>query len=104
MFKKLGIFKDIKIKITYLGLNKKENKDIIKMYWNNIFYVLKSICPSISGWYKKVEYMCIEDILKIKIPKKIFYDKLIQNNIQQNLKNIINEELQIDLNIIFEKQ
>ena len=47
--------------------------------------------------------MCIEDILKIKIPKKIFYDKLIQNNIQQNLKNIINEELQIDLNIIFEK-
>lgn len=103
LFKKLGIFKDIKIKITYLGLNKKENKDIIKMYWNNIFYVLKSICPSISGWYKKVEYMCIEDILKIKIPKKIFYDKLIQNNIQQNLKNIINEELQIDLNIIFEK-
>ena len=70
-------FNDIKIKISYTGLDRKENKDLIKMYWANIVYILKSLCPSISGWYKQIEYLCIEDYLKIKLPKGIFYDRLM---------------------------
>ena len=100
---KLSYFKDIKIKISYTGLDRKENKDIIKMYWMNILYILKQLCPSIAGWYKQVEYLCIDDMMKIKIPKGIFYDRLIKQNVVYVLKNILNEELGIDLDIIIEK-
>ena len=51
---KLSYFKDIKIKISYIGLDRKENKDIIKMYWMNIVYIFKALCPSIAGWYKQI--------------------------------------------------
>ena len=54
---KLSYFKDIKIKISYIGLDRKENKDIIKMYWMNIVYIFKALCPSIAGWYKQKEYL-----------------------------------------------
>ena len=100
---KLDYFKNIKVKIRYTGLDRKENKDIIKMYWMNILYILKQLCPSIAGWYKQVEYLCIDDMMKIKIPKGIFYDRLIKQNVVYVLKNILNEELGIDLDIIIEK-
>ena len=100
---KLDYFKNIKVKIRYTGLDRKENKDIIKMYWMNILYILKQLCPSIAGWYKQVEYLCIDDMIKIKIPKGIFYDRLIKQNVVYVLKNILNEELGIDLDIIIEK-
>ena len=100
---KLSYFKDIKIKISYTGLDRKENKDIIKMYWMNIVYILKTLCPSISRWYKQIEYLCIEDNLKIKLPKGLFYDRLMKLNIVYILKSVIIEELGIDLNINIEK-
>ena len=100
---KLSYFKDIKIKISYTGLDRKENKDIIKMYWMNIVYILKTLCPSISGWYKQIEYLCIEDNLKIKLPKGLFYDRLMKLNIVYILKSVLIEELGIDLNINIEK-
>ena len=100
---KLSYFKDIKIKISYTGLDRKENKDIIKMYWANIVYILRILCPSISGWYKQIEYLCIEDNLKIKLPKGLFYDRLMKLNIVYILKSVLIEELGIDLNINIEK-
>ena len=100
---KLSYFKDIKIKISYIGLDRKENKDIIKMYWMNIVYIFKALCPSIAGWYKQIEYLCIEDNLKIKLPKGLFYDRLMKLNIAYVLKSRLNEELGIDLNITMEK-
>ncbi len=100
---KLDYFSNIKIKMTYTGLSKKQNKDIIKLYWQNILYILKTLCPSIAGWYRKVEYMCIGDTLKIKIPKDIFYERLIKKDIVYVLKSVLSEELKLDLNIIIEK-
>ena len=100
---KLSYFKDIKIKISYTGFDRKENKDIIKMYWMNIVYILKALCPSIAGWYKQIEYLCIEDSLKIKLPKGLFYDRLMKLNIASVLSSRLNEELGIDLNITMEK-
>lgn len=100
---KLDYFKDIKLKIRYVGLERKENKDIIKRYWINIIYILKSLCPSIEGWRKKVEFLCLDDELKIKLPKGIFYDRLMKKNIVHVLKSILSEELGLDLNIIIER-
>ena len=40
---KLSYFKDIKIKISYTGFDRKENKDIIKMYWMNIVMYCSSV-------------------------------------------------------------
>lgn len=100
---KLDYFKDIKIKIRYTGLDRKANKDIIKMYWVNILYILKRLCPSIAGWYRQVEYMCIDDLLKIKIPKGIFYERLIKQNVVYVLKSVLSEELGIDINIVMER-
>ncbi|MGL5328391.1 MAG: PolC-type DNA polymerase III [Peptostreptococcaceae bacterium] len=99
----LDYFKDIKIKIRYTGLDRKTNKDVIKRYWNNILYILKSLCPAIEGWYKKVEYMYLDDTLKIKIPKDLFYEKLIRKNAQQVINTALIEELGIESEIIFEK-
>ncbi|MGL5507773.1 MAG: PolC-type DNA polymerase III N-terminal domain-containing protein, partial [Paraclostridium sp.] len=100
---KLTYFNDVKIKIRYIKLEKQKTKDIIKKYWSNILYILKTLCPSISGWSKHVEHMCIDDTLKIKIPDELFYTRLMNQNAIQVLKNIFNEELGLDIEVIFEK-
>nr|WP_038300233.1 PolC-type DNA polymerase III N-terminal domain-containing protein [Clostridioides mangenotii] len=46
---KLGYFRKIKIKIKFTGLDRAKNKDIVKKYWSNILYILKSMCPAIAG-------------------------------------------------------
>ena len=100
---KLNYFNDVKIKIRYIKLEKQSTKNIIKKYWSNILYILKHLCPSISGWVKSVEHMCIDDTLKIKIPDELFYTRLMKQNAIQVLKNVFNEELGLDIEIIFEK-
>ena len=47
--------------------------------------------------------MCIDDTLKIKIPDELFYTRLMKQNAIQVLKNVFNEELGLDIEIIFEK-
>ncbi|MDR0879313.1 MAG: PolC-type DNA polymerase III [Clostridioides sp.] len=100
---KLDYFKEIRIKIRFTGYERAKYKDIIKKYWVNIIYILKTLCPSISVWQKNVEYMCIDEDLKIKLPKEMFYDRLMERNVVSVLKNVLNEELGIDLNITIEK-
>ncbi|MEG1311422.1 MAG: PolC-type DNA polymerase III N-terminal domain-containing protein, partial [Romboutsia sp.] len=100
---KLDYFRDIKLKIRYTGLDRKANKDIIKRYWMNIIYILKQLCPSIAGWYKQIEYLCIDDLLKIKLPKGLFYERLIKQNVVHVLKMILIEELGIEINIEIER-
>ena len=96
-------FRDIKIKIEYTGLERKSGRDIMKKYWPNIVYVLKSICPSIAGWQKDIEYLYIDNTLKIKIPKEIFYEKIMKANVITILKHMIGEELGLDPEIVIEK-
>ena len=100
---KLKYFKNIRIKIKFTGFGRKSEKDIIKAYWHNIIYILKNICPAIEGWKKQIEYMCLDNMLKIKIPKDIFYEKLKKNNIEEVIRNILLEELGIDYEAIGEK-
>ena len=95
-------FKEIKFKIEYTGFDRKSEKGIMKKYWPNIVYILKSICPSISGWQKEIEYLCIENKLKIKIPKGIFYQRIMNKNITTTLKHTISEEFGIDMDIEIE--
>ncbi|MCR1849270.1 PolC-type DNA polymerase III [Paeniclostridium sordellii] len=100
---RLDYFRDIKVKIRYIKLEKQKTKDIIKKYWNNIVHILTVLCPSLNGWVKGIEYMCIDDTLKIKIPSDLFYKRLMKQNAIQVLKNILSEEAGIDIDIIFEK-
>ena len=100
---KLKYFKNIRIKIKFTGFGRKSEKDIVKTYWNNIIYILKKICPAIEGWKKQVEFMCLDNTLKIKIPKEIFYEKLKKNNIEDVIRNVLLEELGIDYNVQVEK-
>ena len=99
----LKYFKNIRIKIKFNGFGRKSEKDIIKAYWHNIIYILKNICPAIEGWKKQIEYMCLDNMLKIKIPKDIFYEKLKKNNIEEVIRNILLEELGIDYEVKVEK-
>jgi len=69
----------------------------------NIIYILKQLCPSIAGWYRQIEYLCIDDLLKIKLPKDLFYERLIKQNLVYVLQSILSEELGIDINIVIEK-
>ena len=100
---KLKYFKDIRLKIKFNGFGRKSEKDIVKAYWHNILYILKKICPAIEGWKKQVEYMCLDNMLKIKIPKDIFYEKLKKNNIEDVIRNVLLEELGIDYEVKVEK-
>lgn len=100
---KLDYFKDIKVKISYTGLDRKSSKDVIKLYWKNIVYILQKLCPSISGWQRDIEFMCIDDELKIKLPKEIFYDRLMKKNVVHVLKTVLSEELGLELEITIEK-
>ena len=43
--------------------------------------------------------MCLDNMLKIKIPKDIFYEKLKKNNIEEVIRNILLEELGIDYEV-----
>ncbi|CEN76055.1 DNA polymerase III PolC-type (PolIII) [[Clostridium] sordellii] len=100
---RLDYFRDIKVKIRYIKLEKQKTKDIIKKYWNNIVHILTVLCPSLNGWVKGIEYMCIDDTLKIKMPSDLFYKRLMKQNAIQVLKNVLSEEAGIDIDIIFEK-
>ena len=100
---KLDYFNDVKIKIRYIKLEKQKTKDIIKKYWVNIIYILTKLCPSLNGWVKNVEYMCIDETLKIKLPSELFYKRLLKQNAVQVLKNVLSEEAGLDIEIIFEK-
>ena len=100
---RLDYFRDIKVKIRYIKLEKQKTKDIIKKYWNNIVHILTVLCPSLNGWVKGIEYMCIDDTLKIKIPSDLFYKRLMKQNVIQVLKNVLSEEAGIEIDIIFEK-
>lgn len=100
---KLKYFKNIRLKIKFNGFGRKSEKDIVKAYWHNILYILKKICPAIEGWKKQVEYMCLDNTLKIKIPKDIFYEKLKKNNIEEVIRNVLLEELEIDYEVKVEK-
>lgn len=100
---KLKYFKNIRLKIKFNGFGRKSEKDIVKAYWHNILYILKKICPAIEGWKKQVEYMCLDNTLKIKIPKDIFYEKLKKNNIEEVVRNVLLEELEIDYEVKVEK-
>ncbi|MCC3864873.1 PolC-type DNA polymerase III [Terrisporobacter petrolearius] len=100
---KLKYFKNIRVKIKFNGFGRKSDKDIVKIYWHNILYILKKICPAIEGWKKQVEYMCLDNMLKIKIPKGIFYEKLKNNNIEDVIRNVLLEELGIDYQVKVEK-
>lgn len=95
-------FRDIKFKIEYTGFDRKSEKDIMKKYWPNIVYILKSICPSISGWQKEIEYLCIDNKLKIKIPKGIFYQRIMNKNVVTTLKHTISEEFGLDMDVEIE--
>lgn len=100
---KLDYFSDVKIKVRYVKLERQKTKDIIKKYWSNILHILINLCPSLSGWVKKVEYMCIDDTLKIKLPSDLFYRRLTNQNAIQVLKNVLAEEAGIEIDIVFEK-
>ncbi|CEN82865.1 PolC-type DNA polymerase III [Paraclostridium sordellii] len=100
---RLDYFRDIKVKIRYIKLEKQKTRDIIKKYWNNIVHILTVLCPSLNGWVKGIEYMCIDDTLKIKIPSDLFYKRLMKQNAIQVLKNVLSEEAGIEIDIIFEK-
>lgn len=99
----LDYFSDIKIKIRYNGLSRKSNKDIVKKNWNNVIHILKSISPAIEGWKKDIEYMCINDTLKIKVPKTMLYESLKSKHCEEIIRHAFLEEFSIDLNVILEK-
>ena len=103
LLEELDYFSDIKIKIRYNGLSRKSNKDIVKKNWDNVLHILKSISPAIEGWKKNVEYMCIDDTLKIKIPKTMLYDSLKSKHCEEIIRHAFLEEFSIDLNVILEK-
>ena len=103
LLEELDYFSDIKIKIRYNGLSRKSNKDIVKKNWDNVLHILKSISPAIEGWKKNVEYMCIDDTLKIKIPKTMLYDSLKSKHCEEIIRHAFLEDFSIDLNVILEK-
>ena len=103
LLEELDYFSDIKIKMRYNGLSRKSNKDIVKKNWDNVLHILKNLSPAIEGWKHDVEYMCIDDTLKIKIPKSMIYDSLKSKNCEYIIRHVFLEEFSIDLNVILEK-
>ena len=103
LLEELDYFSDIKIKMIYNGLSRKSNKDIVKKNWDNILHILKDLSPAIEGWKHNVEYMCIDDTLKIKIPKSMIYDSLKSKNCEYIIRHVFLEEFSIDLKVILEK-
>ena len=89
--------------MRYNGLSRKSNKDIVKKNWDNILHILKDLSPAIEGWKHNVEYMCIDDTLKIKIPKSMIYDSLKSKNCEYIIRHVFLEEFSIDLKVILEK-
>ena len=103
LLEELDYFSDIRIKMRYNGLSRKSNKDIVNKNWDNILHILKDLSPAIEGWKHNVEYMCIDDTLKIKIPKSMIYDSLKSKNCEYIIRHVFLEEFSIDLKVILEK-
>ena len=93
----------IKIISKIDGYEKKALKNIIKKYWPNIFYLIKQNCPSVLAYNKDLEHLCLDDILKIKAPNEFIFKRLKEKNIDDKIKEMIFEELGIEVDVILEK-
>lgn len=100
---KMGYKKsDIIFILNILFNEKKGIKDIMKRYWKNIYYLIKRECPSVLAYTESIEYLFLKDTLKIKAPNKIVYDRLLLKSLDEKIKLMILNELNLDVDIIFE--
>ncbi len=99
--KKLNYFKDIKISVRYEALQKNNINTILTSYWENILFIIQTFMPSISSVAKDIEWECKQDLLSIQIKDDILYKRLLAKNASYSIKNKINEELGLDLNVNF---
>ncbi|OPJ57129.1 PolC-type DNA polymerase III [Alkalithermobacter paradoxus] len=98
---KLDYFNNIKIKIRYDISHKEDMGKIIQLYWNNITHVIKSLMPSSSFMFNDIVWKIEKSTLYIEIKDELLYKRLISKNAPYSIKNIINEELGIDISVEF---
>lgn len=93
---------DIGFTVSIKYNEKKDRKDLIKTYWKNIFYLMKLECPSIRAYSDSVEYMFLKEELKIKAPNRMIFNRLLEKKLDQKIKLMILQELNYDIDVIFE--
>ncbi|SHG93553.1 PolC-type DNA polymerase III [Tepidibacter thalassicus] len=98
---KLNYFNDIRIKVRYIDLDMNNINDVLCSYWNNIFFVIKSLVPSINCICDEIKWKYRDNLFEINISDEILYKRLLLKNASYSIKNIINEELGLDLNVNF---
>ncbi|SHJ44293.1 PolC-type DNA polymerase III [Tepidibacter formicigenes] len=98
---KLDYFNSIRIKVRYKDLDINNIINILDSYWNNILFVIKSLVPSINCICNEIKWKYEDNSFKISINDEILYKRLTIKNASYSIKNIINEELGLDLNVNF---
>ncbi|MFI3210758.1 MAG: PolC-type DNA polymerase III [Peptostreptococcaceae bacterium] len=100
---KLKYFNEIKFNITYNGFKKKQPQEILKLYMDNVKYLIKKRMPSINMNDKKViECATIDSTLKIRVDE-FFYNRLCDDEFLRSIKNTILSECGIEIFIKIEK-
>lgn len=79
------------------SLNKKKVSSTMKKYMPNIFFHMVRKSPALIAFENKVEYLYLDDVLKIKIPHQMIYENLKTLEIEQSIKDMVFEELGIEL-------
>lgn len=94
---------DVVIVVEYIGMEKKSSKAIFSRYWDNILYFIEKKIPSVRAYIDNVEYMTIDNILKIKLPNTFIYNRFKSSGLDIAIKSMILDELGIDFDIVVEK-
>ncbi|MEY8415789.1 PolC-type DNA polymerase III [Tissierella praeacuta] len=87
----------IVIRIQYNITGNTEEK--IRFYEDNILDVIKTEIESSSSWIEDLKWEISNDSLVIFPPNKVAYYSLERNEIIKKIKNIILEEMRLDLDI-----
>ncbi|WP_425447477.1 PolC-type DNA polymerase III [Dethiothermospora halolimnae] len=93
---KLGDFKNIEIKVKY-SIEDLNLEKIMKVYWENILYIIKRDIPSSSAWINSIDYKVKDNSFEINILNETGFLWLKNKKVDNLISNILKEEFNFDI-------
>ncbi|GMG97100.1 PolC-type DNA polymerase III [Tepidimicrobium xylanilyticum] len=90
----------VSLKIEY-KIDKK-NDEVMEKFWSNILYLVEKDLPSSRSWIDQLEYKINDESIIIYPLNGVISFALINNGIDNKIRDKFREELKLDINVIID--